>query len=202
MQQENEQGEIKSIYNLGVGKYDVTVAVGPSYATKRQEAAESMMAFVQADPQVLQIAGDLIVKNMDWPGADEIAKRMKLMLPPQIQQAEKADSEEKPQIDPQMEQQMNQMADQMQHMSEALQQAQSDKDEAQQKLEIEIFRAETERMKVEADIADKQAGLIHQMALADLAHTMQTSKLGEETNELEQQEIPQQPIPEQLPEAQ
>jgi len=149
----------------------------------------------------LQIAGDLIVKNMDWPGAQEISKRMKAMLPPQIQQAEQ-EGEAKPQMDPQIEQQMNQMADQMQHMSEALQQAQANDNEAQQKLEIEIFRAETDRMKVTADIAVKQAGLIHEMAVADLAHTIQNSTIGEEPAELEQQEIPQQIIPEQLPEAQ
>jgi hypothetical protein len=192
-EQEDEQGEIKSIYNLGVGKYDVTVAVGPSYATKRQEAAESMMAFVQADPAILQIAGDLIVKNMDWPGAQEISKRMKAMLPPQIQQAEQ-EGEAKPQMDPQIEQQMNQMADQMQHMSEALQQAQANDNEAQQKLEIEIFKAETDRMKVTAEIATKQFGVIHQMAIADLQHTMQTSTLGDDSAELEQQEQQPQPI--------
>jgi len=226
MQQENEQGEIKSIYNLGVGKYDVTVAVGPSYATKRQEAAESMMAFVQADPQVLQIAGDLIVKNMDWPGADEIAKRMKLMLPPQIQQAEKAESEEKPQIDPQMEQQMNQMADQMQHMSEALQQAQSEQQvkmqEQQMKMqeleqsrilklkeideanEIKRFEAETKRMQIEADIAIKDAGMLHNMATADLAHRLSlrnaqltdSAELDENGNVIPWQETPEPPHPE------
>jgi hypothetical protein len=195
MEQTEENGEIKSIYNIGVGRYDVTIDVGPSYASKRQEAAEAMMQFVQADPAVLQIAGDLIVSNMDWPGAEEIAKRMKVMLPPQIQQLDK-EGEQQQQGDPQMEQQMNQMADQMQHLSQALQQAQSDQQEKQTKIEIEIFKAETERMKVEADIAVKEGGLIHQMAMADIAQTIQNSTLGEETQEIEQQEqAPQAPQP-------
>jgi hypothetical protein len=128
---------------------------------------------------------------MDWPGADEIAKRMKIMLPPQIAADEKQ-GEGQPQIDPQIEQQMNQMADQMQHMSQALQEAQSGEREKAEQREIEIFRAETERMKVEADIALKQAGLIHQMAVADLAHTMQTSQLSDDSQEIEQQEVPEQ----------
>jgi hypothetical protein len=189
--QQDENGEIKSIYNLGVGKYDVVVDTGPSYATKRQEAAESMLAFVQTDPAILQIAGDLIVKNMDWPGADEIAKRMKIMLPPQIAAADKSE-EQGQQVDPQVEQQMHQMADQMQHMSQALQEAQSGEKDKENKLEIEIFKAKTERMKVEAEISLKQAGLIHEMAVADLAHTMQTSQLNEESQEAEQTEEPAQ----------
>jgi hypothetical protein len=73
-------GEI--INDLSVGKYDVEIVVGPSYATKRMEAAESMMAFVQAIPQAGAVAGDLIAKSLDWPGAEAIAERLKKMLPP------------------------------------------------------------------------------------------------------------------------
>jgi hypothetical protein len=184
-EQQGENGEIQSIYNLGVGKYDVVVDTGPSYATKRQEAAESMMQFVQADPAILQIAGDLIVKNMDWPGADEIAKRMKIMLPPQIGQADKGE-EGGQQVDPQIEQQMNQMADQMQHMSEELQAAKAGDKEREEANDIKRFEAQTKRMEVEAKIAAEQMGMIHQMAVADLAHTMQQPNTGEtEGNEPE-----------------
>lgn len=81
---------VQSIYNLGVGTYDVTISTGPSYTTLRQEAAESMVQMVQAQPELMQVIGDLMVKNMDWPGAEEISDRLKIMLPPQIQQAEQA----------------------------------------------------------------------------------------------------------------
>lgn len=77
----------KKIYNLGVGVYGVDVTSGPSYTTKRQEAVEAQMQLVQSAPETMQFAGDLIVKNMDWPGADALAERYKLMLPPPIQQA-------------------------------------------------------------------------------------------------------------------
>ena len=73
--------------DMSVGKYDVRVAVGPSYNTKRQEAAESMMQFVSAMPQSAQVIGDLVAKNMDWPGADLIAERLKKMLPPGMAEA-------------------------------------------------------------------------------------------------------------------
>ena len=76
------------VNDLTTGKYDVTISVGPSYATRRLEAADSMMAFVQAVPQAGQVAADLIAKNMDWPGADAIAERLKRMLPPGINDEE------------------------------------------------------------------------------------------------------------------
>lgn len=110
--------DIKKIYDIGMGTYDVTVSVGPSYQTKRQEAVETQMALIQADPSLIGIIGDILVGNMDIPGAQEIAKRLKLMLPQQLQESE----------DPQAQQQqiMAQHAQMVQHvqiLSQQLQQA-------------------------------------------------------------------------------
>lgn len=80
-----ETGEvIKSIYNPGVGKYDVCVVTGPSYTTKRQEAAEAMANLVQGNPELWAVAGDLIVKGMDWPGAEKLAERLKRTIAPEL----------------------------------------------------------------------------------------------------------------------
>lgn len=68
--------------DLTRGKYDVVVQTGPSYSTKRQEAADSILQFVQAVPQAGGVIGDLLAKNMDWPGAEKIAERLKKLLPP------------------------------------------------------------------------------------------------------------------------
>jgi len=77
--------EIKEIYNIGLGTYDVVVTTGPSYDSKRQEAVASQLALLQSFPQSAPILGDLIVRNMDWPGKDEMADRLKKALPPQFQ---------------------------------------------------------------------------------------------------------------------
>lgn len=77
---------IQQIYNLTVGKYDTVVTIGPSFETQRQESAESMMAFIEAVPAAGPLLGDLIAKNLDWRGAQEIEKRLKSLLPPQVQQ--------------------------------------------------------------------------------------------------------------------
>lgn len=82
--QEDPQGNVNLLYNPKLGHYDVMVTVGPSFATKRAEAADSMLAFMQAVPQSGPLIGDLIAKNMDWPGAEEIASRLASMLPPHL----------------------------------------------------------------------------------------------------------------------
>jgi hypothetical protein len=77
-------GKPMLLNDLTQGTYDVRVKIGPAYATRRAEAADSMLQFVQAVPQAAGLVGDLVARNMDWPGADEIAERLKRKLPPQL----------------------------------------------------------------------------------------------------------------------
>ena len=71
------------IYDLSVGRYDVAVSVGPGFTTKREEAAAQMTEFIRSYPPAAPIIGDILVKALDWPQADEIAERIKAMMPPQ-----------------------------------------------------------------------------------------------------------------------
>jgi hypothetical protein len=87
----DEGAGIERVYDLGVGRYNVVVTTGPSHQTRRQEAVASIMALVQAFPQIIPVAGDLLVGDMDWPQAKEIAARMKRMLPPQLQDQDDQD---------------------------------------------------------------------------------------------------------------
>lgn len=80
--QEHIEGLTK-IFDLTVGKYDVTVTAGPSFTTRREESAEQMMEFIRLYPAAAPIIGDLLAKNLDWPGAEQIAERLRAMLPPQ-----------------------------------------------------------------------------------------------------------------------
>lgn len=79
----DEKGKDRE-YNLQMGKYDVVVDVGPSFATQRQEAAEAMMDLIGAMPNAAPLIGDIVAKSFDWPGADEISDRLKMMLPPEV----------------------------------------------------------------------------------------------------------------------
>jgi hypothetical protein len=127
---------IEKIYNPSVGKYDVVVVTGPGYATKRQEALEAMAQLLQTNPQLWAVAGDLFVKNMDWPGAQEMAKRFAKTIDPKI-----LSDEEDPALQA-ANLQIQAMAQEMQQMAGLLQNVQQSMEA--QKLEIDRFKAETD----------------------------------------------------------
>lgn len=79
---------VEKLFDLTVGKYDVVIAVGPSYITQRMEAADSMMNFVRQVPDAAVFIADLIAKYQDWPGAEEIAERLRRIVPPEALEEE------------------------------------------------------------------------------------------------------------------
>jgi hypothetical protein len=111
----HEKQGVEKFYDLQAGQYDVAVSVGPSFATKRQESAESMTAFAQVAPELVPKYADLYVKEMDWPGAQEIADRLR---PPGVP----SDGDEQP-IPPAAQQQMQQMQQQNEQLTQALNEA-------------------------------------------------------------------------------
>lgn len=116
-------------FNPKFGEYGVTVDIGPSYASRRQEASESMMAFVKALPQTAQLVMDLIASEMDWPGADKIAARLAKAIPAQFLTADLKDVP--PQIQAliqNLEQQSKQLQAQLQQAMKALGDQQADRD--------------------------------------------------------------------------
>lgn len=137
--QAEEMQAITRVYDLTTGKYDVTCESGPSYTTKRQEAATQMIEFMRAVPAAGQVIGDLLAKNLDWPGADDIAERLKSMLPPQAQG-------QNPQLQ-QAQQQMQQMQAALQQAQQQLADAGRDKAMESRKLDIEGHKADTDRLK-------------------------------------------------------
>jgi hypothetical protein len=86
-----EGSPIEAIYDLTVGRYDVAITIGPNFATQRQEAADSMMRFIKFAPQAGQVVMDLIAKYQDWPGAEEIEKRLRKILPPGMYEPEEGE---------------------------------------------------------------------------------------------------------------
>lgn len=142
MQAEMEQmQEISRIYDLGAGRYDLTVSVGPGYTTKREEAASQMIELIRAYPAAAPVIGDILVKNLDWPGADEIAERM--------QQAMQAAAQ--PQGQPQTQAAPPDPA-KMAKLQLDQQQMQIDAENDRAKNDVAAFNAETQRMKAVHDI--------------------------------------------------
>ena len=111
-----EDGVEKILNDVSVGRYDVVMDTGPGFATKRSEAVEAMMTLLAADPSLMQTAGDLIFRNMDFPGAEIIADRMAAANP-------LAQIDEKSDIPPQVQMQLAQakkMVQDMQAQNQAL----------------------------------------------------------------------------------
>jgi hypothetical protein len=146
--------------DLSVGKYDVAITTGASYTTKRVEAAQAMMEAIQVYPELMQVAGDLIVKAQDWPGAQELAERLVKTIPPQLlSDKEKAEMGNAPDMNAIMQQQA-QAQEQMQAAMQELEKMKQENitlkakhDIEAQKLVIDQFKAETERLTAYAAIA-------------------------------------------------
>jgi hypothetical protein len=112
--QQDENGIEKILNDVTVGEYDVVMDTGPGYNTKRQEAVDSMMSLLAADPNLMQQAGDLIFRNMDFPGAETIADRLAAVNP-------MAQIDEKSPIPPQVQMQLANNQQQMQAMQQQIQ---------------------------------------------------------------------------------
>ena len=115
----DEQGVEKILNDVSVGKYDVVMDTGPGYSSKRQEAVEAMTGLFAADPQLIQVAGDLFVRNMDFPGADIIADRLAASNP-------MAKIDDKSPVPPQVQMQVKNMQSQLQQAQQTIQQLQLD----------------------------------------------------------------------------
>lgn len=149
-----EQGPDGSVVNdLSAGKYDVTVTTGPSFDTMRMEFVDALSQLGQGNPAIAAAVPDLIVGSLDFPKADEAAERLKLMLPPAVQQAmsQKDQSPAVLQLQAQMKAMEQHAQEMIGQLNEALKEAiaKADSSEADRaKLDIEWFKAQTDRLAV------------------------------------------------------
>ena len=150
----DETGAIQRIFNPTIGTYDVYTTTGPSFTTRRIEAVEAMTQMTQANPGLWQVIGDQLVKNMDWPGAEEMAERLKLTLIPPVQEMLNKDQGDA-EIPPQIKQGMDQMAQQIQQLGQALETAdakvmelETENEIKQKELMIKAFAEDTKRIQV------------------------------------------------------
>ena len=130
---------------------------------------------LQSNPQLWSVAGDLFIKNMDWPGAQEMAERFKKILDPKVL-AGGDKSPELVQAEHMVEaltQELNQMHTLITHVKDSaeMQKIQIDEYEAQ----IKAFDAETKRITaVSANMTPEQ---IQDIVLGTLHAAMQTGDL-------------------------
>jgi hypothetical protein len=184
---------IEKIYNPSVGYYDVVATTGPGYMTKRQEAMEAMAQILQGNPQLWAVAGDLFVKNMDWPGAQELAERLAKTIDPKLLSTD----DEDPALQA-AQQQIQAMGQEMEGMHTMLQNV-SKSMEAQDmerknfEADIKAYQAETQRIStVQGSMSAEQ---IQDIVMGTIAAALDTGDLVGSELQREQMEMPEEPQP-------
>jgi hypothetical protein len=150
----DEVREITRIYDLTAGRYDLTVSAGPSFASLRQEAANQMIELIRAYPDAAPVIGDLLVKNLDWPGADEIAERMEKAMAGRVMSEAEGQAP-----DAQAQQAVQQYATALREMQARYQALEADKSLEARKLDIAAYEAETKRISATTRETRLPAGL-------------------------------------------
>jgi len=140
----DEQGVEKVLNDVTVGEYDIVMETGPGYASKRAEAVDSMMGLFQAEPALVQVAGDLLIRNMDFPGADVIADRLAASNP-------MAQIDDKSDVPPQVQMQLAQSKKMIQDLEQQISQMTMD---MKYRASVEEYKqqAETQRKQMDIDV--------------------------------------------------
>jgi hypothetical protein len=134
----NQRDSVGRVLNdITVGQYDVVMETGPGYNSKRQEAVDNMLPLLSAAPELMKVAGDLVFRNMDWPGADIIADRLAAVNP-------MAQIDEKSKVPPQIQMQLAISKKQIEQLTQALK-AQEVLIKQRQDVEMVKQEAETKR---------------------------------------------------------
>lgn len=163
-QQAEYEQEVQAIFNPMVGKYDVEADIGPAYATRRQEAWNAITQILQTNEALVPLIGDLLFMNGDFPGADEIAERLKRMVPPQ------ALGQSNPALE-QMQEQMKNIQGILQQTIQELAEEKLKFKGKEEKRDIEAYKAITDRLDMmakyfEVPAADK-AAMLHDVMLEE-----------------------------------
>jgi len=156
-----------ALYDLGLGRYDVSVSVTPSFQSRRAESVEAMTQLIQAFPLAAPYALDVLTKNMDWPGARELSERFKHLVPPEAR-----DDEGQPDIPPEVSMQMQQMQQELQLAQQQLQ-------EQQQTIEAKQIEQEglQKIRKMELESNERLAEIKQDMELAKISEKAKADRL-------------------------
>ena len=190
-QKSTDDGVQTVLNDVTVGEYDVVMDTGPGFMSKRQQAVDAMMPLM-AKPELFNVAGDLVFRNMDFPGADVIADRLAAMNP-------LAQIDEKSDVPPQVQMELAQakksvqdMQNQMAAMQLAMKQRADiegvkQQAETQRELMRQTAKAHNSELMAEVRVNDQNTRSITSQNKTEieaivqlLLHRMDTSRLTEE----------------------
>lgn len=152
---------------LNAGRYDVAVDIGPSFTTQREESSQAQLELMKILPQSANLIADLMVKNFDWPQSDEIAKRLRMQLPANIE------ADENPQVKAMIEQSQQQLQQATQFieiLKQELQKKQQELDDKGEELRIKDKEADIKNKEVDRKAVEMNHKLVVQATEQELKY--------------------------------
>lgn len=190
----NQETAKEVIFNPAIGRYDVQADVGPDYGTQREEAFNALSQIIMQNPDLVKVAGDLLMKSADFPLADELAERLERMVPPELK-----GEGPNPQV-VQLQQQMQAMQQLLASMGERLKEKGDEEAHKGAEVDVRAYEAVTKRLDMVlerlgpvpgADDAEKQALLSAHQTELDMASATHQAGLQMITAEHAQSIAPQ-----------
>jgi hypothetical protein len=177
------------VNDMAAGKYDITVKTGPNFATQRQEAAEIYAQLFPPESPQYPFVADLIAKNLDYPGSDDLAERLLMAAPPAVQQKMAEGKDLPPEViaaQAQIQQAQAMLDQQTQLVQAAAQEVQTDKagsdvakanvEKAIANLKVAEAQLKTAEAQFEAKVAKAMAALQAKESSIDIKSTAAQGK--------------------------
>jgi hypothetical protein len=153
---DDQSNIVMAMHDFSAGKYDLTVTTGPSFTSRREEAAYQMTEMMRALPASAPILGKHLAKNLDWPGADEIAEELEAassgQLPPEVQKLIEQGKQELAKKDEEIAQLRGDKSEQQAELALKVQTTQAELQSKEQIARLEIESEERiAQMRIESD---------------------------------------------------
>lgn len=171
-------------YDLTKGTYDVIIQTGPAFASKRQDALQSLQGIMAALPNTGAVIGDIVAGMVDSPVAQLAAKRIKATIPAEILAATGEDNNS----DLAPAEQVTQLQHQLAQMQQQVKNDELEKKELQLKLQQAESTAALKLTELDMTTQHKFAELEHQKDIAEVETQLKMKQLELSERKLEIEE--------------
>jgi len=157
---DQQTGQPVTLNDLTIGSYDVVCSSGASFQNRQQESNAALLEMAQIDPSLIQMSGDVMLKNVDAPGMDTLAerKRQQLLSAGAIPAEQQTDEEQ--QMMAQQAQSAGQQPDAMMVAAQAeMQKAQAQNDKNQLAMQKMQMEAQIKQQSAQMDMQQQQITL-------------------------------------------
>lgn len=158
---------------LAQGQYDVAISSGPALETQRMEVADKLGTLAAAVPDAAPYFLDMYAANLDFPGSQDLAARLKTLVPPAALSATEGGNPE--QKVAQLQNQLQQATQQLQGLTQQMEQMQQQTQLSTQQLAL----TEQENARLKTQMADKRQenAISTQKAAWDHEEAVQANRL-------------------------